>query len=80
VIAENALQLGDASRGTLSRISVASDNSPAIINGSAAFFAPEIGMVPLSLPPPTMRIRSMPFPAFCYALRYRANGAQMAKA
>src|ERR1019366_2927825 len=56
-----------ASRGTLSRISVSSLNRPAIINGSAAFFAPEIGMVPLSLLPPTMRMRSMPIPAFCYA-------------
>src|SRR5882762_6190923 len=53
-----------ASRGTLSRISVSSDNRPAIINGSAAFFAPEIGMVPLSLLPPTMRIRSILIPAF----------------
>src|ERR1700742_227085 len=52
-----------ASRGTLSRISVCSDSRPAIIKGNAAFFAPEIGMVPLSLLPPTMRIRSMPPPA-----------------
>ena len=34
--------------------------SAAIIKGSAAFFAPEIGMVPLSLLPPTMRMRSIP--------------------
>src|ERR1700733_1135526 len=52
-----------ASRGTLSRISVCSDSRPAIIKGNAAFFAPEIGMVPLSLLPPTIRIRSMPKPA-----------------
>src|ERR1700722_739305 len=52
-----------ASRGTLSRISVCSDSRPAIIKGKAAFFAPEIGMVPLSLLPPTIRIRSMPKPA-----------------
>src|SRR5882757_1584720 len=56
-----------ASRGTLSRIKVSSDNRPAIIKGRAAFLAPEIGMVPLSLLPPTMRMRSMPIPAFCYA-------------
>jgi hypothetical protein len=50
VIAENAL---------LSRISVSSVNSPAIISGSAAFFAPEIAMVPLSGLPPTIRMRSI---------------------
>src|SRR3954451_6953748 len=61
-----------ASRGTLSRISVSSVNKPAIIKGSAAFFAPEIGMVPLSLAPPTMRIRSMPIP-FAKP-KYRARG------
>ena len=44
---------------------------PAIISGSAAFFAPEIGMVPLSLLPPTIRMRSMPIPAFCYAQSIR---------
>jgi hypothetical protein len=50
VIAENALKLAtSASRGTLSRISVSSVSRPAIINGSAAFLAPEIGIVPLSL-------------------------------
>src|SRR4051794_31996550 len=52
-----------ASRGTLSSTSVSGVNKPAIISGSAAFLAPEIGMVPLSVLPPTIRIRSMPFPA-----------------
>jgi hypothetical protein len=32
----------------------------AIINGKVAFLAPEIGIVPLSLCPPQMRMRSMP--------------------
>ena len=34
----------------------------AIISGSVAFFAPDIGMVPLSGRPPTMRMRSMSRP------------------
>src|SRR6185436_3120923 len=34
----------------------------AIISGSVAFFAPEIGIEPLSGRPPTMRMRSMPHP------------------
>ena len=34
-----------------------------IISGSVAFFAPEIGMVPVSGRPPTIRIRSMITPA-----------------
>jgi len=55
-----------ASRGTLSRISVSSVKSPAIINGNAAFFAPEIGMVPLSLLPPTIRMRSITNPLGYY--------------
>ena len=47
VIAEDTLQRGDsASRGTLSRMSVSSVRRPAIIKGSVAFFAPEIGMEP----------------------------------
>src|SRR5947209_19112893 len=33
--------------------------SEAIISGSAAFLAPEIGILPLSLLPPTIRMRSM---------------------
>ena len=37
-----------ASRGTFSRISVSSVSRLAIISGSVAFLAPEIGMVPLS--------------------------------
>src|SRR5437763_16202150 len=48
-----------ARRGTLSRTSVSSVSRLAIINGSAAVFAPEIGMVPLSLRPPLMRMRYM---------------------
>ncbi len=48
-----------ASRGTLSRISVSSVSRLAIISGSVAFLAPDIGIVPLSRCPPTMRIRSM---------------------
>src|SRR5262245_39315976 len=51
-----------ASRGTFSRISVSSVSRLAIINGSVAFFAPEIGIVPLRRCPPTIRIRSMPAP------------------
>src|SRR5215831_16415145 len=51
-----------ASRGTLSRTSVLSVSKLAIINGKVAFFAPEIGIVPLSLWPPWMRMRSMPPP------------------
>ena len=34
-------------------------SNEAIISGRAAFFAPEIGMVPLSFLPPTMRMRSI---------------------
>src|SRR5215468_7780097 len=49
-----------ASRGTLSRRSVLSVSRLAIINGKVAFLAPEIGIVPLSLCPPQMRMRSMP--------------------
>src|SRR5215472_2422727 len=49
-----------ASRGTLSRTSVLSVSRLAIINGKVAFLAPEIGIVPLSLCPPQMRMRSMP--------------------
>src|SRR6516162_391976 len=51
-----------ASRGTLSRTSVLSVSKLAIINGKVAFLAPEIGIVPLSLWPPQMRMRSMPPP------------------
>src|SRR3954469_9160693 len=48
-----------ARRGTLSRTSVSSVRRLAIINGSVAFLAPEIGIVPVSGLPPTMRIRSI---------------------
>ena len=51
-----------ASRGALTRMSVWSVKSDAIIKGSVAFFAPEIGMVPLSRRPPTMRMRSIIYP------------------
>ena len=37
-----------ASRGTFSRISVSSVSRLAIISGSVAFLAPEIGIVPFS--------------------------------
>src|SRR5215813_15473312 len=49
-----------ASLGTLSRMSVLSVSRLAIISGKVAFFAPEIGLAPLSLCPPQMRMRSMP--------------------
>src|SRR5262249_39264989 len=48
-----------ASRGTFSRMSVSSVSRLAIISGSVAFLAPEIGIEPLSLRPPLMRIRSI---------------------
>ncbi len=51
-----------ASRGTLSRIKVCSVSRLAIISGSVAFFAPEIGIVPLRVRPPTIRMRSMLIP------------------
>ena len=61
VIAENALQAvaTSASRGTLSSVSVSSVSRLAIISGKVAFLAPEIGIVPLSRRPPTMRMRSI---------------------
>ena len=51
--------LTSASRGTLSRITVWSVRRLAIIRGRVAFLAPEIGIVPSSRRPPTIRIRSM---------------------
>src|SRR3984957_4179827 len=51
-----------ASRGTLSRINVCSVSRLAIISGSVAFFAPEIGIVPLRGRPPTILMRSMSIP------------------
>src|SRR5580704_520762 len=48
-----------ARRGTLSRIKVSSVRRLAIISGRVAFLAPEIGMVPWSGRPPTIRMRSM---------------------
>src|ERR1044071_2032312 len=48
-----------ASRGTFSRISVSCVSRLAIISGSVAFLAPEIGMTPLSFCPPTIRMRSI---------------------
>src|SRR5215813_10176480 len=53
-----------ASRGTFSRTRVSSVSRLAIINGSVAFLAPEIGIEPLSLRPPLMRIRSIA-PSLC---------------
>src|SRR3954451_16665388 len=48
-----------ASSGTFFRVSRSRVSREAIISGRAAFLAPEIGIVPWSLLPPTMRIRSM---------------------
>src|SRR5829696_3720882 len=48
-----------ASLGTLVKVRMSSDRRLAIISGSAAFFAPEIGMTPLSVPPPVILMRSM---------------------
>src|SRR5207249_10081532 len=61
------------------RPSVSSVKSPPIISGSAAFFAPEIGMTPLSLLPPTMRMRSMN-PRFFYAQSIRPTAPLWQKA
>ena len=55
-------RLTSASRGTLSRTSVWSVSRLAIISGSVAFFAPEIGIVPSRRRPPTMRMRSITTP------------------
>src|SRR6185312_3207675 len=68
-----------ARRGTLSSTRVCSVSRPAIISGSAAFFAPEIAMVPLSLLPPTMRMRSITIPTVL-CIKYTVNEAVMAKA
>ena len=48
-----------ASRGTLTSSRVAPVSRLAIISGSAAFLAPEIGIVPLSGTPPVMWMRSI---------------------
>src|SRR5580692_3690153 len=48
-----------ARRGTLSRIKVSSVRRLAIISGSVAFLAPDIGIVPWSGRPPTIRMRSI---------------------
>src|SRR5262245_1188974 len=45
--------------GTFSSVNVSSVSIEAIISGSAAFLAPEIGIVPESLLPPTILIRSI---------------------
>ena len=66
VILQDALQLAtSASRGTLSRVSVSGVSSDTIISGSAAFLAPEIGMVPFRRLPPRMRMRSMKWDSPC---------------
>src|SRR5918998_6427622 len=49
-----------ARRGTLTSSSVSSVRRLAIIRGRAAFFAPEIGITPLSGAPPRITIRSIP--------------------
>jgi hypothetical protein len=48
-----------ASRGTLCSVSFWSVSSEATINGSEAFFEPEMGISPLSWRPPLIRMRSM---------------------
>ena len=48
-----------ASTGTLRNVSGSSLRSAAVISGSAAFFAPPMGIVPESGLPPRMRILSM---------------------
>src|ERR1700731_3435011 len=50
--------------GIFSRVSVSLVSSEAIINGSAAFLAPEILMTPFNVWPPTIRIRSKEHPVF----------------
>ncbi len=45
--------------GTFSSVSVSSVRSEAIISGRLAFFAPEIGMTPLSAFPPVILIWSI---------------------
>ena len=45
--------------GTFSSVSVSSVSSDAIISGSAAFLAPEIGIVPRNWLPPTILMRSI---------------------
>ncbi len=61
------------SRGTFSRTSVSGVSRLAIIKGSAAFFAPEMGIDPLSLLPPTILMRSMDDFARLLARRMRAG-------
>src|SRR2546421_7008484 len=53
-----------ARRGTFSKTRVSSVSRLAIISGRVAFLAPEIGIVPFSGLPPTMRMRSMEFPVY----------------
>jgi len=53
-----------------------SGTSVAIINGRAAFFAPEMAMVPLSGRPPTIRMRSMPSPLAMHKSSARAFTAE----
>src|SRR5262245_15764614 len=55
-------------------MSVSSVSRLAIINGRVAFLAPEIGIVPLSLWPPLIRIRSMPPPR---VRRFAADAEQL---
>src|ERR1700726_817043 len=50
--------------GIFSRVRVSLVSSEAIINGSAAFLAPEILMTPFNVWPPTIRMRSKEHPVF----------------
>ena len=54
-----ASRLTSARFGTFFNVTRSDVSRLAIISGSAAFFAPEIGMMPFSCPPPTILMRSM---------------------
>ena len=55
-----AMVVTSARSGALVSVSGPSDSSAVAISGRAAFFAPEIGMVPAKARPPRMRMRSIP--------------------
>ncbi len=55
--------LTSATLGVFSSVNVSSVSKEAIISGKAAFLAPEIGILPSSGCPPTMRMRSIVPPA-----------------
>ena len=69
MVAENALQLDDVGepRNIVEDQGVLGQQA-AIIKGSVAFLAPEIGIAPFRRCPPTMRIRSMLAPSRRHAL------------